>query len=394
VNTLPSRGRQAGFTLVELMISMALGLLIMLALITMLISVNRNNSELGYSNRLIENGRFATQILAVDLQHSGFWGGHVPNYDDMTYTGVPDLASVAGGQVPTALPEPCTAFNVATWTTNYKANLIGIHVQGSDIPASLATPFCSGVITSPKANTDVLVVRHAESCTAGSGSAECADTTAAAFPDVYFQASRCGNDTETFVLGTSGLTLRNRDCESGTATIAPIRRFASTLYYIKDDGTNPPTLMRSAFGAAGAAATHQAAQPLVENIEGFRIEFGIDNLSDQNEAVTQTAVVTWMDTANKTSPRNRGDGIPDGAYKRCTQAAPCSVADMVNAVSVKLHFLVRAERKTPSYVDSKTYSLGSCGTDCDFGPYNDGYKRHLFTQTVRLVNVSGRRETP
>lgn len=387
----PARRGSAGFTLVELMISMTLGLLIILALITMLINVNRNNSELSYSNRLIENGRFATQILASDIQHAGFWGGHVPNYDDMTYTDAPDLATVAGGQVPTAVPEPCTPYNVGTWTSEYVANLIGVHIQGSDIPASLTAPFCSGVITNPKANTDVLVVRHAEGCVAGSGSAECSDTTGAAFPDVYFQASRCGTDTETFVLGTTGLNLHNRDCETGTATIAPIRRFASTLYYVKDDGTNPPTLMRSTFAATtSAAATHQPAQPLVENVESFRVEFGIDNKSDSGGTVTFTAEVNWADPKNKTSPTNRGDGIPDGAYVRCTQAAPCSAEDMANTVAAKIYILVRAERRTASYQDTKTYRMGSVTA----GPFNDGYKRHLFTQTVRLVNVSGRRETP
>jgi type IV pilus assembly protein PilW len=303
---------------------------------------------------------------------------------------VPAVATTAGGQIPTAVPEPCTPYDAATWTSEYVANLIGVHIQGSDIPAALTKPFCSGVITSPKANTDVLVVRHAESCTAGSGSAECSNTMAAAFPDVYFQASRCGTDTETFVLGTGGLVLHNRDCETGTPTVAPIRRFSSTLYYVKDDGTNPPTLMRSTFGASGAPATHQPAQALVENVESFRIEFGIDNKSDAAETVTFTAEVDWVDAKNKTSPRNRGDGIPDGAYVRCTQAAPCSALDMANTVSAKIYILVRAERKTANYQDTKTYKMGSV----DAGPYNDGYKRHLFSQTVRLVNVSGRRETP
>lgn len=386
-----ARARQAGFTLVELMISMTLGLLIILALVTMLINVNRNNSELSYSNRLIENGRFAAQILAADLTHAGYWGGHIPNYDDLTYKVAPVMASTAGGQIPTALPEPCTPYDVATWTNEYKANLIGIHVQASDIPAALTPPFCAGIITNPKANTDVLVVRHAEPCIAGSGSAECANTTAAANPDVYFQASRCGSDTSTFVLSTTGLNLRNRDCTTATPTVAPIRRFASTLYYVKDDGTNPPTLMRSTFAASGSSPPqHLAAQPLIENIEGFRIEFGIDNKSDTNEDVTQTAVVTWSNTAVLTSPKNRGDGIPDGAYKHCTQAAPCTSTDMLNAVSVRMYILTRAEKKTPGYTDGKTYNMGTT----TMGPYTDGYKRHLFTQTVRLVNVSGRRETP
>jgi type IV pilus assembly protein PilW len=34
------------------------------------------------------------------------------------------------------------------------------------------------------------------------------------------------------------------------------------------------------------------------------------------------------------------------------------------------------------------------GSAAAVGPFNDGYKRHLFTQTIRLTNISMRRETP
>jgi type IV pilus assembly protein PilW len=403
------RRSQAGFTLVELMISMTLGLLIILALITMLISVNRNNNELGSSNRLIEGGRFTSQLLASELVHAGYWGGHLPNYDDLTTPGAPVLASIAGGQVPTALPEPCTAYDPVTWTPEHKANLIGIHVQGSDVTPGGTIPYCStaSVLTSAKPNTDVLVVRHVEPCLVGAGANECSNTLGAANPDVYFQASRCGTDTETFVLSTTGHGLHNRDCDTATPTLAPIRRFASSMYYVKDDGTNPPTLMRSVFQADGAAPKHLAAQPLVEGVEGFRLEFGIDRLSDTGANVTQTAAISWADPANKNSPTNRGDGIPDGSYVRCPQGAPCTPAQLVNAVAVKMFVLVRAERKTPGHTDTKVYKLGSnnaCADDAaaaasqtcapTMGPFNDGYKRHVFHQTVRLINVSGRRETP
>jgi type IV pilus assembly protein PilW len=402
--TLRARLRQSGFTLVELMISLALGLLIVLALVTMLINVNRNNNELGFSQRMVENGRFAMQILETDLQHTAYWGGFVPNYEELTYVGAPALASTAGGQVPTALPNPCLAYSVANWNAEYNANLIGIAAQGSNVTAASTAPFCTGVLTTPKASNDVLVVRHAEPCIAGSGSAECANTLGTANPDVYFQTTQCSTDTASYVMSTAtaDFTLHKRDCTA----LAEIRRVASTMYYVKDvSGT--PTLMRSQLAASGAASTHLAAQPLVENVEGFRVEFGIDAKSDTNEDVAPTAAVSWTNAANKTSPRNRGDGIPE-SYIRCTQSTPCTASQMMNVVSIKLYVLVRAESKTAAYTDVKTYKMGSADTNCTsasnadasatcapvLGPFNDNYRRHLFTQTIRLVNVGGRRETP
>ena len=92
------RRAQSGFTLVELMISMVLGLFIVLALLTLLINVNRNNSEMTKSNRTIENGRFALQLLEADVSHAGFWGGFLPLFDDLTNTAAPT-------DVPSAVPD-------------------------------------------------------------------------------------------------------------------------------------------------------------------------------------------------------------------------------------------------------------------------------------------------
>ncbi|MDO8440522.1 MAG: PilW family protein [Polaromonas sp.] len=385
---------QAGLTLIELMVSMVIGLLIVLALITLLINVNRNNSEMGKTNRVIENGRFALQLLQTDISHAGYWGGFIPKFDDLT-------ASAAPTDAPTAVPDPCLAYaswNVAPYTVtgpplvSHKSNLIGIAVQGYEIPAVVPSPtlsVCADKVTRPKASTDVLFVRHAENCVPGVG--DCPAFTAG---ELYFQAARCGTTVPSpaYVLDSDAtlLTLQNRDC----ATTAELRKFVSSLYYIRDyavtAGDGIPTLMRSQFGLSGGTLGHKAAEALIEGIEGFRVEYGIDNISDSGEAVDFAEEVKWADPVNLTSPRNRGDGIPDNAYVRCTTAAPCTADQLMNAVAVKLYVLVRSEKATPGYTDTKKYEMGST----TLGPFNDAYKRHLFTQTVRLTNISGRRETP
>ena len=59
--------RERGFTLVELMIAMTLGLLIMTALVTLFVDTSRTNREMAKTNSQIENARFALQILEEDL---------------------------------------------------------------------------------------------------------------------------------------------------------------------------------------------------------------------------------------------------------------------------------------------------------------------------------------
>ena len=383
--------RQSGFTLVELMISMVIGLFIVLALLTLLINVNRNNSEMTKSNRVIENGRFTLQMLEADVSHVGFWAGFVPKFDDLTHIGAPT-------DVPTAVPDPCLAYGA--WDAQYKTNLIGIPLQAYEIPAvvpSPTVPVCAARVVNPQPSTDVLVVRHLEPCIAGVDPG-CAAPTAT---DVYFQIARCtdsGNanyTTTTYTLGTTATTsvtpLYKRDC----VTRADPYKLVSDLYYVRNYAVTPgdgvPTLMRSQF----TSAAHQAADAVIEGVQGFQVELGLDTVSDSGGPVSFTTAITWADTTNLKSPTNRGDGIPD-SYVRCTVASPCTADQLMNAVAAKIYVLVRAENQTAGYTDTKSYCLASsCATAADkLGPFNDHYKRHLFTQTVRLTNVSARRETP
>jgi type IV pilus assembly protein PilW len=94
------------------------------------------------------------------------------------------------------------------------------------------------------------------------------------------------------------------------------------------------------------------------------------------------------------TPVNRGNGLPD-SYVRCTQAAPCTAAQMVHVTTVKLYVLVRGEKMSTGHTDTKKYCLASsCSVATDYmGPFNDRYKRHLFKQAIRLTNVAMRRET-
>lgn len=472
-----SRARRArGFSLVELMISVAISLLILAGLTAMLVNVSGSNSEMAKSNAQIENGRFAVQVLEGDLVHAGFWGTFVPQFDDLNFPFVPQ-------DTPAAIPDPCLAFTAANWDFAHKNNLVGIPVE-----AGPAAP--GGCTLSDKAaNTDYLVVRHAANCVPGVGN--CA---AQVNGQMHFQSSLCSNATygqaqsgtpttlrlaapsatnntlstddayrymtirtvggtgagqtrsitgyvggtntvtvspawtttpdatTTYtivesVLDTGNYDLRKRGSSCATATVADVRKFISNIYYIRSyastAGDGIPTLVRSSFDPGTLTNTAQApAEALVEGVERMAVEIGIDNLNTRcalgtapnyNAAVVKISptacAVNTVDPSANTLPNNRGDGAPD-TFIRCTAATPCTVADLRNAVAVKLYLLVRNTEATVGYTDSKTYCMGALpvGGTCPAanvaGPFSDGFKRHLFSTTVRLTSVSGRRETP
>ena len=372
------RPQQGGFGLVELMISMLIGLVIIAALVTLFVNTSGNNRELARANSMIENGRFAIKVLEDDLGHAGYWSGFVPMFDDQTEDDAP-------GDMPDAVPDPCLPYDPADWDANYMENLIGIPIQTSDDPDEVGTCVAEGVIEDHEAGTDVLVVRHTETCVAGEGG-YCEDDVAG---NLYMQAGMCAAEPTPYVFDTAGYTLHKLNC----ADVADKRKFVSNIYYVRDYAVNPgdgiPTLVRSQLDLDGGVPVQQTPVALVEGVEGFRVELGIDDVSKTGDPVDYTDAVDWLDPADRITPTNRGDGVPDGDYIRCEP--DCTADDLMNVTAARVYVLARSREASPNYTDNKTYTLGTAG---DMGPFNDNFKRHVFTATIRLTNVSGRRASP
>lgn len=374
---------QSGFSLVELMVSIVIGLVILAAMVALFVNSSGANRELARANSLVENGRLAIELLESDVVHAGFWGAYMPTFDDQTLLGIPSDS-------PSAVPNPCLAYDTP-WLAQDRLNVIHVPVNVYDSNA-----FCAGVVTNKLAGTDVLIVRHAELCEAGSGG-NCEDDIAG---NVYFQSTRCPTDPVRFRFGTDDDTvfdLNQMDCATDTEK----RKFISNIYYIRNwsasVGDGIPTLVRSTFDSvAGGVPAHQPAVAMIEGIQGMRVELGIDNRSNAyagqptGTPVNYAEEVDWLDPDTRETPTNRGDGSPDGAFITCTTADPCTVGELMNVTAVKIYVLVRSREAAQGYTDTKTYQMG----DATVGPFNDGFKRHVYVSTLRLPNIAGRRQTP
>ncbi|AJE20458.1 PilW family protein [Azotobacter chroococcum] len=371
---------QCGFNLIELMVASTIGLLIMTAVLTLFLNVSRTNDEMAKTNMLIENGRFAIQLLQNDIAHAGFWDTYIPDFDDLT------LTTASPAEIPTGVHSPCLDYS--SLTSAIRTNLLGVSVQVHD---SLP-PGCDSVITNRKSNTDILVVRHVETCIAGAAGCE-----VTVDGKLYFQASRCEDDPFSYVLDTSGHGLLKRGCK--TDDFAPKRRFISHIYYIRDYsvtmGDGIPALMRSEVDLDSGKVKAKSAVALIEGIEEFRVELGVDRISDNGTDIIDTD--SYKDPVNweNNDVLNRGDGVPD-EFVHCESnpdsESYCSVDRLINVVAVKLHLLVRSLTSTAGYVDGKTYALGE--QTITPAANDNSFKRHVFSTVVRLNNVSGRRETP
>jgi len=341
-----SRQTQRGLSLVELMISITIGLLILSAMATLFANQSRTRSELDKSNRMIDNGRYSLEVLSENLRLAGFYGTLNPS-------------SVA---LPGAIPDPCS-----TVMANIAA-AIPLPVQGfdaADAATASARPSC--VPASLKTGSDILVIRRVDTSPVGTTSYAItqASASAVAATTPYLQASQCQYDSVATPYlvnnNAASLTLRQRNCTtSSTTPYADLRRMMVQIYYIDANnqaGDGIPTLKRVELSDAGAMVT----APLVEGIEYMQVEYGQDT---------------------------DDDGVADGYVETCADVTCWS-----NIVSVKLNIIARNIEQSAGQNDAKTYSLGMAG---DYAPTGDDrkYKRHAYTQVVRLVNPSSRRETP
>lgn len=341
---------QGGFSLIELMISITLGLLIMAGVLALYLDLSKSNAELAKMNRQIENGRFTIQLLQQELWHAGFWDTYAPPLPSVTPLN------------PTAIPNPCIAFS--TWDTTYINNMFLVPVQGYAAGASLPDE-CSSIITNRQADSDVLVVRYASTCVAGAVSCESYNAN-----KLYIQTQACSDTSLTGIYNANAATMPILDA-SGSTTVykknctapADKRKLIISIFYVRNYSASTsdgiPTLMRADFDLSGGEVKMQSAQPLIEGIQSIKFEYGRD-----------TDV--------------------DGSADIFDDCASCTATDWANVVAVQVHVLARNLEASTGYVEDKTYQLGSA----TLGPFNDGFMRHTYSSYIRLVNPSGRREKP
>jgi type IV pilus assembly protein PilW len=347
--TMPTLRRQAGLSLIELMVAITIGLFLLVGLVSVFATSNQTYMDLGRASQQIENGRFAMQVLVDDIGHAGFYG---------RYSSTPAMPGAA---------DPCVNNNMANLLT-----ATALPIQGYDSPG--ATPI---VACLPAANfvagRDIIVVRRVDSTLAAGDDTTIPNGKLTA-NNIYMQ-SNADSTTPPIIGVATGVSandqatfsLKNKD----TNYYAPIRRYHVHIYFIApcsvpagggsvctggadDNGRPIPTLKRIELTANGT----MTVVPLVEGIENLQVDYGVD--------------------ANK-------DGVPDGPY-----VTSPAFADWNNVVAVRISVLSRQIEPSSDYVDTKTYDMGAAGMLAG-SPAN--FKRHVYNAVIRINNPAARRES-
>lgn len=353
--------RMAGFTLVELMVSMTLSLILLAGALSILYSSKLTSSENERIARMQEAGRTALELIRQDARASGYAGcarPHKASYG-FTYntTGLNNntllwdfskpmfgFDGTATGWNPAldpaipASPAPATGSDIVVLRTTrpglptFKANTGG--VSGSGAIAVQADPNASLTTPVPMIISDCRT------------------------SEVFIATSVTGTGANRQILHAAGGTPAGNTSSSLTnsyqigAVLQPVQ---SVIYYVAsctaiDGGActaiTPPALWQIApTDQAGGAKP----QELIQGVEAMQVKYGVDTDGDflANSYVTADAVTDWT-----------------------------------KVVSINLAILIRSVDQTGVDKDSRTYTL----LDTTYGPFNDRRTRAVYTTTISLRN--------
>jgi type IV pilus assembly protein PilW len=342
-----------GFTLVELMVAITLGMFLLIGLVSLLVSTVNSRSELDKTTRQIDNGRYAMQVLSENIQLAGYVGA----------TGSTAFATVAPVACPSTLAELGYQAETSPGTSKVPYPVYRLDTA----------PTC---IDNVLAGTAMLLLTRVHTSAVPVASAVATER--------YLQISTCANDLLPFAVaagsGTSAFTMMQKDCKS--ANRAPLRKIVQQIYFVascNDCGKDTTPTLKVAEYKDGAVSVTS----LVEGIENMQFEYGID-----------------MDANGSPDCYVSNPTLPPDAEKAeavCPQTAPTAYAwtaaeNWNNVMAVRIHVLARNLENSAGWTDDRKYNLGLAVPEA--GPFNDRIKRHAYSTVARLYNASGQREAP
>lgn len=344
-----------GFSLIELLIVIVISGIIAAAMASLFAESSKTRQQVNRTSERIENGRYALESIADDVRLAGFFGDLSP------------ASNTTWSAADWATENPCAAslanlqqhWNAAT--PKLPTPVIGYETHGTTATApSCLSNFKPSSSDSTKLGSDAIVVRRVS--TTAVAAAAISGTAAL---QVSTQTSFCtSKDPNAYVISDTagGLTLHRWDCTS----TAVARSLVTKIYYIAScnicsgSGADTTPTLKVAELVNGAFVSRS----LAPGIDQIHFEYGIDTTTG-------------------------GDGGTD-EYRLATNDGLVDTKNWADVMSVKIYVLAREVQENKDYTDTQTYTMGSK----TIAAFNDHYKRNVLSTTVRLTNVSGRRELP
>ncbi|MFQ1713123.1 PilW family protein [Aeromonas veronii] len=318
-----------GFTLVEWLVAMLLGLFLLAGVFTVFV-MSRSSSEDAFDqSELQENGRLAIRLISQDIKWAGFFGAYT---GQSTQVG-PSLTLSAGSIVP-ASSDCLDERSVGSLPSN-AGPIRGLWVSRVSTTKGLAGFAC--ILAADRvANSDVISIKR--------------------LVGRPIPASE-GLDTNRFYMATNSQEARViKGSETrplfGANNESQIWEYQHYIYYLsQEDGI--PVLRKRYLTVNGGSSLIGGA--MAEGVEHMILMFGIDD-----SVIPDGRIDRYMSTDQMTTQRwNEG-----------------------RVLGARLFLLIRAARESSRYKNNNSYQLGNITVNGG----GDGYRRLLLESSIALRN--------
>ena len=367
----PSRRRERGVTLIELMVSLVIGLLLTGAIMQIFL---RNRVTYAFNDGLSqiqENARFALDHVADTTRMAGFLGclsnvgitnrldGAANAFRDDLVNGLQGFeanGTTTGDTYAAADVDPAPLDDAAAWTPALPAELSDPArvIPGSDVlvvrnvsgvTSPLVSPFTDATQLHVGSPVDflpgeVLVVTD---CQKASIFQATAVTAVAGGADV-------DHDDTAMTPGNAVPTDWPPDQNYGLGS--EVARLEATAFYVGQGESGSPALFQLRLQRTNATTTDFQPEELVDGIDTMQVRYGVDTDADRQVDAWQTADA--VDAAN----------------------------NWPSVLSVEITLLARASEEYGTEFDSVVHNVGSM----QFDPVDDRRLREVFSTTIGLRN--------
>lgn len=327
---LHATNREAGMSLIELMIAMTLGILIVAGLGTLFVQNKQSFRQDEMVARMQEDARFALNAIVDDIEMIGFWADvHTPDsvgiHADLTINAAADCSGTTPWIYVAAQPV----------------------VVYDDSATGIAGTFDCIAAADQQANSDAIAINR----TLG-------DAIDLTLPGATLE----GNVVYMKSNGAGGLLMTSAMTDVSISGTVKYWQYVPSMYYVRDyanvEGDGIPTLC--VFELSEGVATPEMVETcLAQGVESLQIEYGID-----------TDV----------------DGVAN-----IYTSTPSNAQLQTQLVSVRIHLLMRAVDADPGYTNNKTYNIGDLA---NYAPADNFYRRVYTTtvlvrntRNLRCVNI-------
>jgi type IV pilus assembly protein PilW len=322
----------AGFTLIEMMIAVTVGLFILGAVSAEAINSARSSRANDRTSELQTNGRYALDVLRRDVQHAGNTG-----------------LTPASGVVVVSAPGVVVTNDCAVgFSLQLGQPVWGVNDSNAGVTACI-----------PNANYsrgDILAIRYADMnalTVQNAASAPTAAPVSAANNDIYFRSAYDGNSL--FQVGVANPTAVGVSALASLPSPMQDQLLKSYVYYIGPNTTandGIPALYR-----LGLRLGVMTPELVASGIENLQVRYGVLDTSGNTRYYEADGV----------------NGVPSGSWP------------LVNSVRVWLLARNSGSERNEAYSNTTSYPMGDVNYTPTVGT-NNQFRRQLYMATIQLRN--------